>query len=102
MKWLKRIYVSLMGFLLGFSALGVFAYLNWNSLNAAVFAGAAIAVLFRIGLAQPENTPKALRGGAIALLILAVLAYCFYVYSVLRVSECGFTEGHLYCLHRHF
>lgn len=102
MKWSKRIFIGLMGFLVGFGALGVWSYLNWTSLNSAVIAGAGTAVLFGAGFAAPENTPKGMRVSAIALLILAASAFCFYVYGILRVSDCGFIDERLYCLHRYF
>jgi len=102
MSWLKRTLIGLLGFAVGFSAMGIWYLLYWASLKSAVLAGVGTAVLFGIGLSGRGKTPRILRVGAISLLVLASLVYGFYVYSILRVSDCGFVEGRIYCLNRYF
>ena len=102
MSWPKRTLICLIGFAVGFSAMAVWYYLNWASFQSAIFAGIGTAVLFGIGFSAPDTIPKLLRVSALSLLVLSFLVYSFYVHSILRVSDCGFIDGRLYCLNRYF
>ena len=102
MNWAKLSAVSIVGFAAGFIAVGIWWYLYWAPFELAMMAGTVIAVLCAIVWGGIEAVPKVLRLGAVGLLILSVVIYSFQVYSILRVSDCGFIDGRLYCLNRYF
>lgn len=102
MNWPNRVSICLVGFAVGFIAMGLWHYLYWTSFASALLAGATVAVLCGAIWAGQDVVPRAVRAGAIALLVCLVLSYGFFVYNILSVSDCGFMDGRLYCLSRSF
>ncbi len=102
MSWLTRLSIIASGFGVGFAAKAIWYYLHWTSLRSAVCAGVLVALLSGLIWAAQDIASRFLRIGAAITLIGLTLNYGIYVYEILRVSDCGFIDGRLYCMNRYF
>jgi glucan phosphoethanolaminetransferase (alkaline phosphatase superfamily) len=93
--------VPVAGFLAGFAPVVFWHYLHWAPLGWSILAGVAVAVLFSVIWVIPRVSPAWRKLAAIVLVLIAV-AYVVIVIGILSVSDCGFIDGQLYCINRHF
>lgn len=93
--------VPVAGFLAGFAPVIFWTYLHWAPLSWSVLAGVVVALLFSVIWAIP-NIPKAGRTMAAIALALIAVGYVVVVVGILSVSDCGFIDGRLHCINRHF